>query len=142
MTCKSRYSVSPSGMKITQMSEGCNYAETKRGRGWQRNPFSSLFIGKDFSTGAAQPRPTAPRFPFQFPLHREGLFNRSIVPGSHDWTTSFSSLFIGKDFSTRPERTLACRADHFQFPLHREGLFNPYTVRHNTIYGVLSVPSS
>ncbi|WHZ30114.1 MAG: hypothetical protein OJF51_004917 [Nitrospira sp.] len=40
---------------------------------------------------------------FQFPLHREGLFNwaNGAVAEYHGF--AFSSLFIGKDFSTQSQ---------------------------------------
>ena len=134
--------------------------------------FSSLFIGKDSSTMKKR-NPAGSRLVlsvpsssgrtlqqfsqtsclllnrlFQFPLHREGLFNRQTivrnsrgsslsVPSSSGRTLqpesvarrgsptfTFSSLFIGKDSSTGRARTLQRAARPFQFPLHREGLFN------------------
>ena len=79
--------------------------------------FSSLFIGKDSSTG---PAATSPRSstPFQFPLHREGLFNWT---GVQRWPAPGSL---------------------FQFPLHREGLFNDGHNTEGASWARLSVPSS
>ncbi len=82
----------------------------------QENPsFSSLFIGKDSSTGSPYGF-LALDFHFQFPLHREGLFNFEPIVMVGVNSTAFSSLFIGKDSSTVGVPVIPRQVIHLSVP--------------------------
>ena len=104
------------------------------------DPFSSLFIGKHYTT------------PAWYPSISVNLTFSSLFIGKHYTTLrtfrdepgifAFSSLFIGKHYTTNLIYSSIDFDSDFQFPLHREALYNPIFCEQYNSPRPLSVPSS